>query len=260
MTRPVLYAPPRGTEAGRVIKDVGAILPPTNPQTEDRPAIDPGSDVNHYNGHAPRLPAHVEPPPNEIPGGPPPRPTPVVSLPPLPFVGSTSLRGTVPVAAPGAPPPAKMPRFVGDGTGLLGRYFFGINFQRLAFERPDRNVEFRWTGTSPDPVRLPVGNAYAVQWHGGLVPRYSEKYTLYTDSDDGVRVWLDGKLVIDHWDIHSESEDAATLPLEADRTYDLRVEYFEKNGLSGEVIDLYWESPHQPREFIPQSRLRFPDG
>ena len=239
---------------------MGAILPPSDPRTEDRPAIDPGSDVNHYSGHFPKLPAHVEPPGNEMPGGLPPRPAPVVSLPPLPFVGSTSLRGTVPVAAPGPPPPVKMPRFVGDGTGLLGRYFFGVNFQRLAFERPDRNVEFRWTGTSPDPVRLPVGNAYAVQWHGGLVPRYSETYTLYTASDDGVRVWLDGRLVIDHWDIHSESEDSVTLPLEAGRIYDLRVEYFEKNGLSSEVMELYWESPHQPRQFVPQSALRFPNG
>lgn len=191
----------------------------------------------------------------------PPPPAPTVTLPPLPFVGSVSLRGTVPVAAPGARPPAKTPRFVGDGTGLLGRYFFGVNFQRLAFERPDRNVEFRWTGGSPDPVRLPVGNAFTVQWHGGLVPRYSETYTLYTDSDDGVRVWVDGKLVVDDWNIHSEAEDAAALPLEAGRTYDLRVEYFEKNGLSSEVVEMYWESPHQPREFIPQAAFRFPaDG
>lgn len=217
-------------------------------------------------------------------------PTPPVIKPPLPvaarpkslappkllpssLIGSVSLRGTVPVSlgAPPAPPnglppvpmaiplPHKPPRFPGDGTGLLGRYYFGVNFQRLAFERPDRSIEFEWTGSSPDPVRLPVGNAFSVQWHGGLVPRYTETYTIYTASDDGVRVWIDGKMVIDDWSIHSVAEDAVTMPMEAGRIYDLRVEYFEKNGLSGETIKLYWQSPRQPRAFIPQSQLRFPE-
>ena len=225
---------------------------------EEPPSIDPGSDFNNFNGHSPVLPPHVEPI-GGLPGALPPQPEPVAPLPPLPYIGSVSLRGTIPVSVAAPPTPIKQRRFPGDGTGLLGRYYFGVGFGSLAFERPDRNVEFEWTGTSPDPVRLPVGNAFSVQWHGGLVPLYTETYTIYTASDDGVRVWIDGKMVIDDWSIHSIAEDAVIMPLEAGRVYDLRVEYFEKNGRSGETIKLYWQSPHQPREFVPQSRLRFPD-
>lgn len=205
----------------------------------------------------PVLPQETPVTPLATPGAKPPRQAPTAILPPLPWIGSTSRRGTVSIRA-GLPLPVKPLEFIGNGTGLLGSYYFGVNFNRLAFRRADRNIDFEWTGTSPDTVRLPVGNAFTVQWHGGLVPRFSETYTLYTASDDGVRVWIDGKLVIDDWSIHAGAEDAAILPLEAGRVYDLRVQYFEKNGLSGEIIKLYWQSAHQPREFVPQSQLQFP--
>ena len=93
-------------------------------------------------------------------------------------------------------------------------------------------------------MRVPVGHPFTVLWTGGLVPRYSETYTLYTASDDGVRVGPNGRMVINDWSIHSAAEDSYTAALEAGHRYDLRVEYFEKSGWSSEIIKLYWQSPH----------------
>jgi hypothetical protein len=52
-------------------------------------------------------------------------------------------------------------------------------------------------------------------------------FTLRTISDDGVRVWVDGKLVIDRWDVHESVVDEA--PIHGGKRK-LRVEYFERTG------------------------------
>ena len=52
-------------------------------------------------------------------------------------------------------------------------------------------------------------------------------FTLRTISDDGVRVYVDDKLVIDRWDVHESIVDEA--PIAGGRRK-LRVEYFERTG------------------------------
>jgi hypothetical protein len=79
-----------------------------------------------------------------------------------------------------------------------------------------------------------------------------------TTSDDAVRVYLAGNLIISDWSVHAATEDTATVTLQAGQRYPLRVEYFEKNGYSYEVIKLYWEAPSVPREYIPEQNLRYP--
>lgn len=61
----------------------------------------------------------------------------------------------------------------------------------------------------------------------GVVELPSGTFTLRTISDDGVRVWVDGKLVIDRWDVHESAVDEA--PISGGR-HALRVEYFERTG------------------------------
>ena len=55
----------------------------------------------------------------------------------------------------------------------------------------------------------------------------SGTYTLRTISDDGVRVWLDDKLVIDDWTPHESRVDNA--PIGPGR-HALRVEYYQVDG------------------------------
>ncbi len=55
------------------------------------------------------------------------------------------------------------------------------------------------------------------------------RYRIITISDDGIRLWVDGKLAIDNWTWHPPTEDRAELTLEAG-THDFRIEHFEING------------------------------
>jgi parallel beta-helix repeat protein len=56
------------------------------------------------------------------------------------------------------------------------------------------------------------------------------RWTLSTTSDDGVRVWVDGRLVIDNWTWHGPTVDTAELSFEQPTSAEVRVEHFELDG------------------------------
>ncbi len=62
----------------------------------------------------------------------------------------------------------------------------------------------------------------------------SDAYTLRTISDDGVRVWVDGQLVIDRWTHHESTVDHATI---GGGRHDVRVQYFQSDGWSEIRVD-----------------------
>jgi len=171
-------------------------------------------------------------------------------------LGSTSLFGQVPWGKP-VPSNYQDPNAGKDGMGLLGSYYVGRDFDQLEFQRADNNINFIWTFTGPGPL-MPPRQPFCVRWTGELVAPYTEPYTIMTASDDGVRVYLNGDLIIDNWTVHAVTEDTATVNLVANQPNDIRVEYFEKNGMSNEIIKLYWESKDTPLEYIPENALIYP--
>ena len=55
-------------------------------------------------------------------------------------------------------------------------------------------MNFNWDGTGPDPA---IGSSnYAVRWTGSVQPQFNEQYTFYTTADDGVRLYVNGQLLI----------------------------------------------------------------
>ena len=137
--------------------------------------------------------------------------------------------------------------------GLKGDYYQGINFESLKTTRTDPYIDWQWpAGTSPAPGSLSSDN-FSIRWSGKVTPRYSQTYTFYTVTDDGVRLWVDGNLLINDWDTHSATERSGTITLQADQAYDIRMEYFEAGGAAS--ARLLWSSPSQAKEVIPTSRL-----
>lgn len=167
-------------------------------------------------------------------------------------------------AATVTPTATPTPTAIPPGTGLLGQYYRSRTaaccapmtddlFGTLLFTRVDPQININSVfGQYPDP-RL-AGDAYAIRWTGTIRSRYTETYTFVTHSDDGVRVWVDGRLLIDNWTTHAEQADTGTIALTAGRPYDIKVEYYE-NNVSGAVITLQWQSASQSLELVPQSQL-----
>ena len=91
------------------------------------------------------------------------------------------------------------------------------------------------------PDRFQPEAPMSIRWTGQLKPIVSGVYTLGMKSDDGCRVYVDGKQVIDAWTEHSVQMDEAMIKLEAGKTYKLQVEYFDNGGDC--FAGLYWKAP-----------------
>ncbi|WP_018619057.1 OmpA family protein [Spirosoma luteum] len=122
-------------------------------------------------------------------------------------------------------------------SGLIGEYFNGPNFERKVLTRIDPAVDFDWNWQYPGPG---VQREYfSVRWTGKLYAPKSGKYRFSALADDGVRVWVNGKKVIDEWRKQDDSNFTGDIALTGGRLYDLRIEYF--NDWKGSVISVFWE-------------------
>ncbi|MFX8320180.1 PA14 domain-containing protein, partial [Acinetobacter baumannii] len=73
----------------------------------------------------------------------------------------------------------------------------------------DPQVNFNWNGNSP--IAGVGGSNWAGDWSGQIQAETTGTYTLTTKSDDGVRVYINGQLVIDDYTYHAPTYDSATL-------------------------------------------------
>jgi hypothetical protein len=158
--------------------------------------------------------------------------------------GNSAYSNTASAATP-APPPA------GTGTGLRGDYHDNIDFTALTLTRTDSTVNFDWGTGSPDPSL--GADTFSVRWTGSVEPRYSETYTFYTLTDDGVRLWVNDVLIVDRWIDQAATEWSGSIALSAGTRYSLRMDFYENGGHA--VARLSWESPSTPKEVIPRSQL-----
>ena len=123
-------------------------------------------------------------------------------------------------------------------SGLEGEYFPNMTLSGLpAFRRTDSELDFDWGYNAP-ASGLPV-DQFSVRWTGQIRFDESGHYQLTVRADDGIRVFLDGELVINDWSDHSARTVAAERWFEAGRSYSLKVEYYENGG--GAVAQLGWK-------------------
>ncbi len=139
----------------------------------------------------------------------------------------------------------------GTGTGLTGTYFNDMTLTNAALTRTDAQVGFNWGNGSP-AAGVPADH-FSVRWTGTVEAQYTQTYTFFTTSDDGVRLWVNGQQVVNNWTNHGSTENSGTIALTAGVQYAITMEYFENTG--GSVAQLRWSSPATVKALIPQSQL-----
>jgi beta-glucosidase len=158
-----------------------------------------------------------------------------------------------PRAVPAIEPSHLRPGPGSSERGLKGEYFKG---RELAgpplLTRVDPKVEFRWDRGAPTNDLVARGELaadralpnddYAVRWTGQLLPPVSGRYELSVTGDDGFRLVVDGRTVIDEWTTTPRARArSAALDLEAGKAYALRLEYFD--DIRDAEIRLGWVLP-----------------
>ena len=155
---------------------------------------------------------------------------------------------------------------INSTTGLLGEYFNqrdnGVTQIPAAWPvtatRVDSSVGFDWGNGAPGPTGIGADN-FSVRWTGKVYPPASGDYTFYTRGDDGMRLWINGALVINAWWDQGPTQYAsAPITLTAGTPADLKFEFFENGG--GAVAQLKWSSASIPETIIPETYLTPPGG
>lgn len=140
----------------------------------------------------------------------------------------------------GLPASAQAQALVGDG--LKGDYYNGLNFERLVLTRHDAAIDFNWHQSSP-ASGVPA-ESFSVRWTGYLVPPTTGHYTLHLTVDDGMRLWLNDRQLLNEWRGQSISLYKLEVDLKAGVPYALRIDYCQY-GYDSRAL-LAWEQPDKP--------------
>jgi len=144
----------------------------------------------------------------------------------------------------------------GTGTGLQGSYWTARTNTFTAtptLTRLDSQVNFEW-GTDR-PATGVAADYFTARWAGQVQALGTDSYTFYTVTDDGVRLWVNGTLLIDNWTPHGAITNSGTIALTGANKYDVVLEFFENTGAA--TMKLWWDKlgGGLPQSAIPASQL-----
>jgi len=136
-------------------------------------------------------------------------------------------------------------------SGLNGVYYDNMDFTGASVTRVDPQIDFDWTTGSPIAGIGP--DTFSVRWTGQIQIPTTGTYTFFTTTDDGVRLWVNGQLLVDQWVNQGPTEYSGTIALTAGQKYNLQMDYFENAG--GAVARLQWSGPGINKAVIPANVL-----
>ena len=135
-----------------------------------------------------------------------------------------------------------------SGIGWEGSYWNNKDFVGTpTFIRTDAAIDFNW-GTGAPAWGIPADN-FSVRWRGIITPTYSQTYTFTATCDDGVRLYVDGVPVIQHWSNGSVNPYSGQIALTACRPVQVKMQYYEHDGNASAKLE--WQSASQARQVVP---------
>ncbi len=137
--------------------------------------------------------------------------------------------------------------------GLKGEYFRGVDFAgKPLLTRIDSRIDFRWDRGAPTDSMVARGelkkgeglpnDIYSVRWTGKLIAPLSGEYEFNVSANDGVRLFIDNKNLLDVWELTDRlRSQSVKLHLDAGKIYDIKLEYFE--DIRDAEVRLGWQLP-----------------
>ncbi|MDR3690797.1 MAG: glycoside hydrolase family 31 protein [Fimbriimonas sp.] len=156
------------------------------------------------------------------------------------------------------PIPSSMLRTPLGAPGLRAEYFDNDKLEgEPKLVRTDDKIDFDWGDRAPADG-IPQEH-FSARWTGilGPVPTAGE-YRITTKNDDGVRVYIDGRLVVDDWKAEDTASNTATVSFEAGSTHTFRVEYMQLTG--GALCTVGWLKPSEEATNASKRSVWIPPG
>ncbi|MBP7512897.1 MAG: glycoside hydrolase family 3 C-terminal domain-containing protein [Flavobacteriales bacterium] len=114
-------------------------------------------------------------------------------------------------------------------AGLRAEYFSGIDLTvQPTLTRVDKSIDFQWTLFGPAPG-IPYDH-FAVRWDGVITPLRSGTFSIGIEGNDGYRLYMDDKLVIDRWEDQGFRTTLVPHDFKKGKHCDLHIEYRERSG------------------------------
>ncbi len=131
--------------------------------------------------------------------------------------------------------------------GLTGELFANIKLEGKPVETKN------WPGIAAPGGPYPDRQDYSLRWTGFVEAMETATYTFSVTCDDGGRLWVDGKPLVDSWKGQGATEYTGTIELAAHSLHPITLEYFQGGG--AQALTLAWSTPTMPKQPIPASAL-----
>ncbi len=129
--------------------------------------------------------------------------------------------------------------------------------KEVTVERIDPRIDFNWVRNKPD--KLIKEDFFNITWTGYIKSEFSENYLFEAEANEGIRMWINGTLVIDQWEkvekanASEETIEKDSIYLQKGKMYPVKINYHEKRQDAN--AQLFWSSKLKSKEIIPQKNL-----
>jgi alpha-D-xyloside xylohydrolase len=135
--------------------------------------------------------------------------------------------------------------FTPDGRehGLIYEIYNGVDFRDLRCARKLDTSSMGWAGNIPLDIKL----EYSQRWTGKILSNEAGVHEFTAITDGSLKLWFDGKLVIDEWANREEKRFAFTVKLRANTKYSIRLEH-QQFRMKQAIMRLNWHTPGMKRD------------
>ena len=141
-------------------------------------------------------------------------------------------------------------------NGLFAEYYKGKTFDTYVSSALEEKIDYKFESGKAPKGGLPKTD-YSIRFSGRIKTGKAGRYTFTTLADDGVRLLIDGREIINDAGPHTEKESSGGSELPENTFCDITLEYY--NGDLGGCISLYWEGPDIKKQIIPAENLYLPE-
>ena len=145
----------------------------------------------------------------------------------------------------------------GGASGVEAEYFAGSDLQgEPILRRTEARIDNRWGDGGPDPK---VQGRFSARWKARYTPKETGTLQLVAAADDGIRVSVDGKRVVDAWKDQGETAYVVPLPVTAGQPVDVVVEYYQGGGEAVARVGIAADLQRSLERDLPADRVRDAD-